>query len=140
MEHRWGVRLPIRLPVQIGADVSRLSRATMRDVSLSGAYIKTAPTSISRSPLLVRLDLHRLSAVEPLVMRAFTVRRDAAGIGVEWCEFAPDPIRALLASRPRIDIIDLPSGDQALVPLDAAPDIRSSVRNSRSPHHPLSPY
>jgi ribosomal protein L19 len=88
MEHRWGDRVAIDVPVRISSNGATGS-GTLRNISVSGAFIETAlPLSaltmvrivIPRSP-----DTGRARADA----RGFVVRRDRNGIGIEWCERAP---------------------------------------------------
>lgn len=132
MEHRWGARMSIRLPVRLGSDPLTLIHGVLRDVSLSGAYIETNDSPLSRNPLLVELGPADSRSREPLALRAFVVRRDAGGLGIEWCDFAPHPIRSLLASGSRSAL-----GLEETTPLQA---FRIDSRGSVSlPHRPSVP-
>jgi hypothetical protein len=98
MEHRWGNRHEISRPVQLGTRRGIVARGRICNVSMSGAFVV--------SPLSVRLFSYvqvqftatlngkrALTAVEAQV-----VRKDATGFGIEWCEFAPQAIRALVVA------------------------------------------
>jgi PilZ domain-containing protein len=95
MDHRWGVRRQVSLPVRLRAMGEISGWGRMRDASLSGAYIETAANPPTR--MLVELDwIHDCRHVR-CVLPAYIIRRDDDGLAVEWCEFAPSPFSALLA-------------------------------------------
>jgi hypothetical protein len=87
MEHRWGERLPVRTSVRLHC-AKWDTGGQLRDASLSGAFIHT------------RLQIPAWTHVELEVggtrIGTYVVRVAADGIGVEWSEFAPLPIRGLL--------------------------------------------
>lgn len=92
MEHRWGNRTTVNLPVWIsGAGAS--GPGVLRDVSISGAYIEVAEPLANQA--LVSVTVHRRT-IAGLVMdrtTACVVRRDQHGIGVEWCDLLPAEIQ-----------------------------------------------
>ncbi len=98
MEHRWGERMPIYLPVRLDARPKALAPGCIRNASLSGAYIQTSAQLSPGILLDVELGMALLPGGERPCERAWLVRRDAHGLAVEWCEFAPQAIRALVAS------------------------------------------
>lgn len=95
MEHRWGTRQ--LLDVSVGLE-GLPSFARLRNVSSSGAYLETraSPALDSRVLLELRCGLGRDGG--RCRVAAYVVRRDERGIGVEWCEFAPQPVLALITS------------------------------------------
>ena len=101
MEHRWGVRISIEVQVLVETDSGTTFRGFTGDVSSSGIFVR----GVLRFPLLgsvyVELDDPR-SRRRPRV-RAHVVRQTEDGIGLEWDEFGPRPIRKLLAFLHRID-------------------------------------
>lgn len=98
MEHRWGQRMAIKLPVRCN-DGELVS--WMRDVSASGAFIETVPLV----PIFSLLHVAFMVEGSMQSIPAYVVRVCRDGLGVEWCTFAPQTIRALLMSatvaRPR---------------------------------------
>jgi hypothetical protein len=83
MEHRFGNRLPCGTQVTVSAGAGVVGAGRMVNVSLSGAYVETA----------VDLPLFSPVAIEKLCgggrgisLRACVVRKDADGVGIEWCE------------------------------------------------------
>jgi hypothetical protein len=101
MEQRWGERLPVKVPVRVSAHAFSVRGGRLTDLSVSGAH------------LAVDLDLRLLSRVEIVVVLpyrskhqapaiyGYVTRRHRDGFGIEWCEFAPVPVRDLLHSAVR---------------------------------------
>lgn len=98
MEHRWGVRVPLRMPVRlrIGTDTDAEIDGLAVNLSLSGAFIKTSRPV----PMLARVQVGfgGLSPDEPDThwVAAYVVRETQKAIGLEWLEFAPEAIVARL--------------------------------------------
>jgi hypothetical protein len=88
MEHRWRKRVAVKMPV--GFNIR--SHAVMRNVSASGAFIETVPLDRIFSLLHVTFMVGGSMRSVP----AYVVRVCGDGMGVEWCTFAPQAIRALL--------------------------------------------
>jgi hypothetical protein len=83
MEHRFGRRSVCGSVVRISAGTGIAGVGRLRDVSLSGAYVQTALDL----PLYGLLSLTRATPEESgIELLAAVVRRDANGVGVEWCE------------------------------------------------------
>lgn len=96
MEHRWGIRrtLDVGVKLYVGSKPPRLGR--LLNASSSGAYVATS----GPLPLMTRVhlalgwdgfqhaDRHRIAA--------HVVRSDGRGIAIEWQEFAPLPVLALI--------------------------------------------
>jgi hypothetical protein len=86
MEHRWGRRQPTSLVVHLFAKLGTIGTGRVLNVSSTGAYLETR----------VPLRLHSLLYLEPAPsvsvagnigrVAASVVRRDALGVGLEWCE------------------------------------------------------
>ena len=117
MEHRWGHRVPLDFPVQVFLNPGPKLIGRIRNVSVSGAFIGTT----DRFALWVPLEIALLppNGLPPALERvsAHVTRRTRDGIGIEWCELAPAPVRLLLADAP---------GDDASVPR-FRPNRRASV-------------
>lgn len=88
MEHRWGERLPIEIPVQLRRLSGAVGAGTITNASGSGAFIRTSLPN----PPLARIDI----LIDGHCLAAFAVRNSAEGVGVEWCEWMPEIISALL--------------------------------------------
>jgi len=100
MEHRWGYRQDVSRPVHLGTRGGLAARGTIRNVSISGAFVVSSlPVPLFshvRVQFTAMLDGQRTA----MVLEAQVVRRDDTGVGVEWCEFAPDAVRALMMVPP----------------------------------------
>ncbi len=96
MEHRWGVRHSIELPVRLDARPNRLTFGRLLNASSSGAYIETdaAPPLFSR--VCVELEWGVFHRTESRRLAAYVVRHEEGGIGLEWQEFAPAAILELI--------------------------------------------
>ena len=100
MEHRWGHRHEISRTVHLGTRSGLAARGRISNVSISGAFvISPLPLSLFsyvEVQFTAMLDGKRATmAVEGQV-----VRREATGFGIEWCEFAPEAVRALVTVPP----------------------------------------
>ena len=98
-EHRWGQRCPVDVRVSFRAPLIG-GWGRIRNVSLSGAYIETAARPPQLERLTMDLEWSREGRTERSVLSAWIVRRDEHGFGVEWTEFAPWPVPALLSGDP----------------------------------------
>jgi PilZ domain len=100
MEHRWGHRYEVSRPVRLGTRGGVMARGKLCNVSISGAFIV--------SPLPVALFAHIQVQFRAMVdgrrtsttVEAQIVRREATGFGIEWSEFAPEVVRALVMVPP----------------------------------------
>lgn len=99
MEHRWGLRHSLNLSVRLDGRPQLLTFARLKNASSSGAYIetRTAPPLLSR--VWVELDWDRRD--ESRRIAAYVVRTERNGVGLEWCDFAPRAILALIERLPR---------------------------------------
>ncbi|GEM_PF-817564 len=100
MEHRWGTRHPLDIVVRLNARPHLLAIGRLRDASSSGAYVETPAAPPLMSRIYVELDWGDFRRAEPSRIAAYVVRDDGAGIGLEWCDFAPLPIVALIEDKP----------------------------------------
>ncbi len=88
MEHRWGSRKEISLPVELQRPGFAPVRARIEDLSLSGAKLRLSAPLPALAQWDVRIGEH--------VVPAWIVRRTANGIGVEWCDFSPTVVATIL--------------------------------------------
>jgi hypothetical protein len=94
MEHRWGTRIPVNVPVRISS-AALAGSGTLRDLSVSGAYIETSlPLSASA---WVRIQVRRRRQAT-LQLSGFIIRHDGRGIGIEWLDIAPLDLAPSLAA------------------------------------------
>jgi hypothetical protein len=94
MEHRWGARIAVHMPIRLKPIYSPLEGiGRMIDLSVSGGFIADFDIRLL-SRIQVSFDSPLWS--NPEILPAYVSRRGARGIGVEWCEFAPQPVKELL--------------------------------------------
>ncbi|MBS0421248.1 MAG: PilZ domain-containing protein [Proteobacteria bacterium] len=81
MEHRWGQRDDVSIPVRLrwrqryGASTGEIT-----NISASGAWIQTN----AQLPLLTPLEVDMLAAGGRGGIAAYVVRTDSGGYGIEW--------------------------------------------------------
>src|SRR5487761_956830 len=98
MEHRWGERVVARETVQLACGSSPPVAGLLENVSSSGAFVRTSGRGARRGgPVEVILQDGGLGRTHPVRLPAYVVRETATGVGIEWCEFAPRPIRELMS-------------------------------------------
>jgi hypothetical protein len=96
MEHRWGRRIAGWQTLKLQSARYLGALGLLLSASLSGAYVATS-TAVARDERII-LQLHSPTW---LSLSGFVVRTDESGFGLEWEEFASDPVRALLLSMNR---------------------------------------
>jgi hypothetical protein len=94
MEHRWGTRIPLDLPVNLEVDGQRIAAGRMLNASISGALIATS----ARFPVLaaVKLGVLHTAGGQALELQARVVRNEAGAVAVEWLDMACDGLVSLL--------------------------------------------
>jgi hypothetical protein len=97
MEHRWGERIRVNIPVHVSAGPSAGSEGCMKNLSLSGALMKSDCDLRLHSLIEVHIELPPPSP-RIAIVRAQVSRKLKEGVGIEWCEFAPTVVKDLLRS------------------------------------------
>ena len=97
MEHRWGKRIEVDVPVTLRLASGELVPGRIANVSLSGAFIRAQPRLPSLGRVAVQLQADESWEGQPRTVWAHIVRHEHGGAGLEWSEFSPAPICALLA-------------------------------------------
>jgi hypothetical protein len=98
MEHRWGERVRVNLPVYVSAGAFAGFDGCMKNLSLSGALVKSDWDLRLHSLIEVHIKLPPPSPRVDIV-RAQVSRKLTEGVGIEWCEFAPTIVKDLLRSQ-----------------------------------------
>jgi hypothetical protein len=98
MEHRWGARVGVDIPVRITAQPFAVRFGRLTNVSVSGAYIRAELEVRLLTRIEVSIELPRRSKHAAPAIAAYVARKLRDGIGIEWCEFAPPAIGDLLHS------------------------------------------
>lgn len=98
MEHRWGERVAVRRTVELACGSAAPVSGSLENVSVSGAFVRTEGCKPARGPVEVILGRPDYAAGRGRDVRlaAYVVRETAAGVGIEWSEFAPRAIRELM--------------------------------------------
>lgn len=95
MEHRWGGRSKLNIPVQVDCGSRGTALGVMRDASASGAFLCTA----AQLPLLANVHVEFVTKRgEHHAVEAQVVRRASDGFGLEWMELAPPGVIDLLSA------------------------------------------
>jgi len=89
MEHRWGNRLAVDIPVRLSLPLLSAKRGRLTNVSLSGGFITTLVDVRILCRLLVTFEDPWRSEHDTITVAAYVARRGDNGFGVEWCDFAP---------------------------------------------------
>ncbi|MGH8328507.1 MAG: PilZ domain-containing protein [Steroidobacteraceae bacterium] len=98
MEHRWGERVAVSLTVELSSGASPPVAGWLENVSSSGAFVRTESRGPPRGPIEVILPQSGPDRGRPVRLAAYVVRETDAGVGIEWREFAPRPVRELVIS------------------------------------------
>jgi hypothetical protein len=101
MEHRWGKRLAVDIPVRLSLPLLSAKRGRLTNVSLSGGFITTPVDVRILCRMLVAFDSPWGSQHDAITVPAYVARRDEHGVGVEWCEFAPAIVAELVKNATR---------------------------------------
>jgi hypothetical protein len=94
MEHRWGHRVPVDINVQLACRPDAIGAGRLIEVSASGGFVRTK----LHPPVLTHVELTMYDGTQRLEVAAYVARRCHTGIGIEWCEFAPAAICAILSA------------------------------------------
>jgi hypothetical protein len=97
MEHRCGNRLASTAGVWIRTHHGISGRAQLRNISASGALIRTLVPVPLHAQILVRFTAGMLEDPgDRQWISAHVVRHARDGVGIEWTEFSPEVVRQLL--------------------------------------------
>jgi len=100
MEHRWGHRREVSRAVQLETRGGVIARGRITDVSISGAFLSTHLPISLYSYVQVQFAAMLHGKRTKLSVEGQVVRKESTGIGIEWCEFAPEAVRALMMVPP----------------------------------------
>jgi hypothetical protein len=130
MEHRWGERLKVDLPVRIWTAYGNVGAGEVLDLSVSGAFIRTRLQIPLLSPLNVAFRSRRHSGrlQDSATYVAHVVRREESGIGIEWFDFATEDVVAVTHADNRSLL-----GQQALGLASLSPPQARKLRRGAKP-------
>jgi hypothetical protein len=92
MEHRWGERVTLDLPVRLELAGELLAHGRIHNASISGAWL-TANTSF---PAFAAVEVVLRTPAGRVALPACVVRRAQEGFAVEWRDMACEPLIAML--------------------------------------------
>ena len=95
--HRWGQRIAVDIPVQVVACALPAFHGHLKNLSWSGALIETDHELPLHAYIAIGVKLPEMGESATTVMARVT-RYLKGAVGVEWCEFAPKPVKDLLRS------------------------------------------
>ena len=97
MEHRWGERLQVALPVRIHTSCGPVGPGLVINLSVSGAFIATTlpVTPLSQVRLSFAPSSRCAAPVDASIFEGQVVRQTATGFAVEWSEFGTEEVVAL---------------------------------------------
>lgn len=104
MEHRWGERVRVNIPVRVSAGGVAGIDGSIKNLSLSGAMMRSDCELRLHSLIEVHINLPGPSQRIDIV-KAQISRKLENCVGIEWCEFAPAIVKDLL----RIPALRLPA-------------------------------
>ena len=95
LDHRWGERVRVNIPVLVQTNQSTAANGCVQDLSLSGALLKS--DSDLRLHTLIEISIAMPPpSTRTAVLKAYVSRKFEQGVGIEWYDFAPNIIRALM--------------------------------------------
>ncbi len=96
MEHRWGRRMAVEIPIQMVAKGSSLTSALIANLSVTGALIKADCQLCMRSRVQVFVESPTRPQKDALILAAYVAGNCRHGIGVEWDDLASPRVTQLL--------------------------------------------
>jgi hypothetical protein len=96
-ESRWGDRVKVNIPVHVSAGAAVHAVGCIQNLSLSGALVKADVSPRLHSLIEVSITMPS-SSQRAETVTAYVSRKVNAGVGIEWCEFAPSVVKDLLRS------------------------------------------
>jgi hypothetical protein len=96
MEHRWGERIVVDIPVQVSVPPLIIGTGRITDMSISGAWISGRFNLPPLARAFIVFDFSLGGAQESLPLACFVARVRAEGMGVEWRELAPQIVSDLM--------------------------------------------
>ena len=100
MEHRWGHRREINRAVHLGTRGGLVARGRLTNVSISGAFVQSPLPASLFSYVQIQFTAMLNGKRTTTALEAQVVRKDSTGFGIEWCELAPEAVRALVMVPP----------------------------------------
>jgi PilZ domain len=96
MEHRWGKRSTLDIGVGLHLGSGAVDAGCIANASLSGAFVRTTRRLPAFTRVVVEFEGGSSRQSAPRCAPAYVVRTAPEGLGLEWYEFAPPAVAALL--------------------------------------------
>lgn len=96
MEHRWGTRQPLDVGIRLYVGSKPAKAGRLLNASSSGAYVATNPPLPIMTRVQLALGWDGFQRAGRRRIAAYVVRSDARGVGIEWQDFAPLPVPAMI--------------------------------------------
>jgi hypothetical protein len=96
MEHRWGERIVVDIPVQVSVPPLVIGTGRITNISISGAWISGRFDLPILARAFVVFDFSVGGVREALPIACFVARVRPEGMGVEWRELAPQIVSDLM--------------------------------------------
>jgi hypothetical protein len=96
MEHRWGERIVVDIPVQVSVPPLVIGTGRITNMSISGAWITGRFDLPPLARAFVVFDFSVGGVREALPIACFVARVRPEGMGVEWRELAPQIVSDLM--------------------------------------------
>lgn len=127
MDTRLGERVALHIAIRITTTrPQRMSIGQLMNLSRSGAFIIGCELQLF-SLVQIDLDPQRSLKTEEGKLSAYVTRVEDDGVGIEWCEFAPPVVAALL--RAATDSLD-PTRHRHTDPVPVEDSLGSVARHS----------
>jgi hypothetical protein len=96
MDHRWGTRVELHAPAELLTQEGRLLPASVKNASLSGAFVETD----QRWSLFARVAVRPLLSTPGEWLEGCVVRVEGSGVALEWIDPGLHAVSTLLSLRP----------------------------------------
>jgi hypothetical protein len=97
MEHRWGNRFTLRVPVRLVQRPGSGRMGSVRNVSTSGGFVETTLQCAVLTLLQLEISMPADRRVCDSRVHAFVTRRAPRGLGLEWCDDRNHVVEKLLS-------------------------------------------
>jgi hypothetical protein len=90
VNHRYSVRIPLRVEVKLSRHGNNLGRYMTRDMDSYGAFVETEGLALNPNEI-VKLEISSLrESSDHLPLKAMVVRTTARGVGLMFTNYSPD--------------------------------------------------